>query len=157
MSADTNEQPRPKKKRKKPARIDVERAARMLCDLHDLGPEQTAKLHRVTTRTLRRYKALVDEDAALKAKYLELATLRDGAWATERAKALRAAVARATELVAKEEDLDKITRFIEKVGSVDVEGCDQMKVAWMVPRSQFFGIGTANWAYSAVIESKSRE
>jgi hypothetical protein len=122
MSADTNEQPRPKKKRKKPARIDVERAARMLCDLHDLGPEQTAKLHRVTTRTLRRYKALVDEDAALKAKYLELATLRDGAWATERAKALRAAVARATELVAKEEDLDKITRFIEKVGSVDVAG-----------------------------------
>lgn len=110
----------PKKRPKAPVRIDVSRAVKMLADARELGVTAAAKRHRVTTRTIRRYRALLRTDVELQTQYAALIELQDKTWVSERAKSLRCAAERAQVLLAKEDDLDKITRYIEKVGGVDV-------------------------------------
>ena len=106
----------PKKRPKAPVRIDVSRAVKMLADARELGVTAAAKRHRVTTRTIRRYRVLLRTDVELQTQYAALIELQDKTWVSERAKSLRCAAERAQVLLAKEDDLDKITRYIEKVG-----------------------------------------
>lgn len=98
--------------------------ARILIDAEDphLGAGVAAKMHGVTRRAITKWRARCKTDEALRSKVAELAKEIEQQWAGPRVKALRVALERATELLRKEDDLDKVTRFLEKVGSVDVAG-----------------------------------
>lgn len=98
--------------------------ARILIDAEDphLGAGAAAKKHGVTRRAITKWRARCKTDEALRNKLAELVKEIEQHWAGPRVKALRVALERATTLLENETDLDKVTRFIEKVGSVDVAG-----------------------------------
>ena len=100
--------------------IDVVRAARALVDAHRIGDTAAAKVAGVTTRAIQKWRAAVDTNDALREEYHRVLAKKDDAWVKERTSALRVVLQRAIKLAAKETDLDKLTRFIEKVGGVDV-------------------------------------
>lgn len=100
--------------------FDHVRAARVLVDAHELGDGKAAAIHGVSRRSVQGWRAALATNAALRADYQRLLAKREDAWTIERAAALRVVLKRAIKIAEKEEDLDKLTRFIEKVGGVDV-------------------------------------
>lgn len=109
--------------------FDHVRAARVLVDAHELGDAKAALVHGVSRRSLQNWRALLETHDALKRDYLRLLTKREDAWAVERSAALRVVLKRAIKVAEKEDDLDKLTRFIEKVGGVDVVDAELNKHA----------------------------
>lgn len=105
------------------SKFNPERAARVLVEAEAIGNDlKAAKQLKISDRTIRNYrKALTtdEEFAELFRKYSE-EELRG--WRLARVRALRRANERAVDLLEKEKDLDKVTRFIEKTGGVDIAG-----------------------------------
>lgn len=112
-----------KPKDPKPVKFNRVRAARVLLEAETIGNDRKAaeKLG-ITDRTIRNYRKALESDPVLSALFREYATEEARGWHIARVRALRIANQRAVELLEVEADLDKITRFIEKTGGVDMAG-----------------------------------
>lgn len=104
-------------------KLNRERAARILVEAEAIGNDRKAseKLG-ITDRTIRNYRTALESDPELSALFRKYAAAESRSWHLARTRALRIANQRAVQLLENEEDLDKVTRFIEKTGGVDIAG-----------------------------------
>lgn len=103
-------------------KLDVVRAARALVDAHQIGDAKAAAAAGVSKRSVQIWRTQLGTNAELRIAYELRLEQRETAWTQERVEALRVVLARAVELAKTETDLDKLTRFVDKVGGVDVAG-----------------------------------
>jgi hypothetical protein len=100
-----------------------ERAARVLVEAEAIGNDQkAAKALKISDRSIRNYRKRLATDPALAALFRDYSEEELRGWHLSRVRALRRANERAVDLIEKETDLDKVTRFIEKTGGVDMAG-----------------------------------
>lgn len=105
------------------ARINRERVARILVEAEAIGNDlKAAKLLKISDRSIRNYRKLLGTDVPLAELFRVYSEEELRGWRLARVRALRRANERAVELIEKETDLDKVTRFIEKTGGVDMAG-----------------------------------
>lgn len=105
------------------ARINRDRVARILVEAEAIGNDlKAAKLLKISDRSIRNYRKLLGTDAALAELFRVYSEEELRGWRLARVRALRRANERAVELLEAEPDLDKVTRFIEKTGGVDMAG-----------------------------------
>ena len=105
------------------SKLNRERAARVLVEAESIGNDQkAAKQLKISDRTIRNYRKLLETDGDLAALFRAYSEEEFRGWHLARVRALRRANERAVELIEKETDLDKVTRFIEKTGGVDMAG-----------------------------------
>lgn len=105
------------------SKLNRERAARILVEAEACGNDQkAAKQLKISDRSIRNYRKLLSTDPVLAALFRAYSEEEFRGWHLARVRALRRANERAVELIEKESDLDKVTRFIEKTGGVDMAG-----------------------------------
>jgi len=105
------------------SKLNRERAARVLVEAEACGNDQkAAKQLKISDRSIRNYRKLLATDEVLAALFREYSEEEFRGWHLARVRALRRANERAVELIETEPDLDKVTRFIEKTGGVDIAG-----------------------------------
>jgi hypothetical protein len=105
------------------SKLNRERAARVLVEAEAIGNDQKAsKLLKISDRSIRNYRKALTTDPVLAALFREYSEEELRGWRLARVRALRRANERAVELIEAEPDLDKVTRFIEKTGGVDMAG-----------------------------------
>jgi len=112
------------------ARIDTDKAATILADALVMGDEAAAKRNGVTSRTIRKYRALLPSDPALSAAFRLKKSALDEArdeerleWDRERRRFLRASIAKLEELVAKAnsvEHIHPVAGAVKIVGELDI-------------------------------------
>lgn len=109
--------------------FDRERAIKVLVDAETFGVAKACKRWGVTDQTVRNYRRRLQGDPefldALTCKHREIELSRSRAnadWYKARQKSLRRTLQRADELVSQETDLDKITRYLDKLGNLDIMG-----------------------------------
>lgn len=104
------------------AKLDRERMARVLAEASATSDAETAEKYGVTERTVWNYRKRLSTDPELAKAYGRLLAAEVRGWQEARVRSLQAAAKRAAELIAQETDLDKISKYIEKTGGVDMVG-----------------------------------
>ena len=105
------------------AEFNRERAARVLVEAEACGNDRkAAEALKISDRSIRNYRKRLVTDPVLAALFREYSEEELRGWHIARVRALRRANVRAMELLDAEGDLDKVTRFIEKTGGVDMAG-----------------------------------
>ena len=107
--------------------FDKARAIKVLVDAEVFGVAKACKRWGCTDQTVRNYRKRLLNDPefleALGAKQQELIkrrTLAETGWLEARTRSLRKTLKRADSLIATETDLDKVTRYLDKVGNLDI-------------------------------------
>jgi len=107
-------------------KLDLERAARILVDAAEMGDRKAAEKWKVSQRTVENHRARLRTNPELAALFGQFAKTAQAtsavSWAADRASVLKAAAARALTLLAKEDDLDKVSRLVEKFGELELAG-----------------------------------
>ena len=107
--------------------FDKARAIDILVDAELCGVAKACKRWGVTRQTVNNYRRRLQSDdeflQALASKKQEQARRRAAAeagWLDARTRSLRKTLKRADALIALETDLDKVTRYLDKVGNLDI-------------------------------------
>ena len=107
--------------------FDKARAIKVLVDAEVFGVAKACKRWGCTDQTVRNYRKRLLNDPefleALGAKQQELLKQRniaEAGWLDARTRSLRKTLKRADALIANETDLDKVTRYLDKVGNLDI-------------------------------------
>ena len=107
--------------------FDKQRAIKILVDAEVFGVAKACKSWGCTDQSVRNYRKRLLTDPefleALGAKQQELIkrrTLAETGWLEARTRSLRKTLKRADSLIATETDLDKVTRYLDKVGNLDI-------------------------------------
>lgn len=107
--------------------FDKARAIKILVDAEVFGVAKTCKRWDCTDQTVRNYrKRLLNDPDFLEAlgakqnEQLKRQTLAEAGWLAARTRSLRKTLKRADALIEKETDLDKVTRYLDKVGNLDI-------------------------------------
>ena len=107
--------------------FDKARAIKILVDAETLGIVKACKRWEVTRQTVYNYRSRLGSDAqflqALTARQQakqKIQTIAEAGWLAARTRSLRKTLKRADALIEKETDLDKVTRYLDKVGNLDI-------------------------------------
>jgi hypothetical protein len=100
--------------------MDRDRAIKIIIDAEQFGDANACKKWEITRQTLRNYRNRLDEDPELCQALAILRGKAERSWKRERQRFLGRALRRAAALLKNEEDLDKVSRAIERIGNLDV-------------------------------------
>lgn len=107
--------------------FDKQRAIKVLVDAEVFGVSKACKRWGCTDQTVRNYrKRLLNDPEFLEAlgskqqELLKQRSIAEAGWLSARTRSLRKTLKRADALIANETDLDKVTRYLDKVGNLDI-------------------------------------
>lgn len=100
--------------------FDRDRALKVLIDAEAFGDAKACAQWKITRQTLRNYRNRLAEDPELLQALAALRIKAERSWKRERQRFLARALKRASVLLKTEEDIDKVSRAIERIGNLDV-------------------------------------